>query len=77
MQQTELSGSFLTTREAAQVLGVSLRTTQLWVENGQLDAWKTEGGHRRISRASVYSKEKERLECLLLMIHRLQNEFEC
>lgn len=53
MQQTELSGSFLTTREAAQVLGVSLRTTQLWVENGQLDAWKTEGGHRRISRASV------------------------
>ena len=53
MQQTELSGAFLTTREAARMLGVSLRTTQLWVENGQLDAWKTDGGHRRISRASV------------------------
>ncbi len=53
MQQIELSGSFLTTREAAQMLGVSLRTTQLWVENGQLDAWKTEGGHRRISPVSV------------------------
>lgn len=45
--------AYCTTREAAQLLGISLRTAQLWVENGQLDAWKTEGGHRRISRASV------------------------
>jgi excisionase family DNA binding protein len=44
---------FCTTREAATLLGVSLRTAQLWVENGVLDAWKTEGGHRRINRASV------------------------
>ncbi len=45
--------SFCTTREAAQLLGVSLRTAQLWVESGLLEAWKTEGGHRRILRASV------------------------
>ena len=45
--------AYCTTREAAQLLGISLRTAQLWVENGQLEAWKTEGGHRRISRASV------------------------
>lgn len=45
--------AFCTTREAAQQLGVSLRTAQLWVESGLLEAWKTEGGHRRISRASV------------------------
>lgn len=44
---------YCTTREAARQLGVSLRTIQLWVENGQLDAWKTGGGHRRISRASI------------------------
>lgn len=44
---------YCTTREAARLLGISLRTAQLWVENGQLEAWKTEGGHRRISRASV------------------------
>ena len=25
----------------------------MWVENGLLEAWKTEGGHRRINRASV------------------------
>ncbi len=45
--------TFCTTREAASLLSVSLRTAQLWVENGLLDAWKTEGGHRRISRQSV------------------------
>lgn len=45
--------TFCTTREAAQMLGVSLRTAQLWAERGLLEAWKTEGGHRRISRESV------------------------
>jgi excisionase family DNA binding protein len=44
---------FCTTREAAEVLGVSLRTAQLWVDSGILQAWKTEGGHRRISVDSV------------------------
>ncbi len=44
---------FLTTREAAELLGVALRTVQLWVEAGTLSAWKTAGGHRRIDRASV------------------------
>lgn len=44
---------YCTTREAAEMLGVSLRTVQLWAESGLIEAWKTEGGHRRISRASV------------------------
>ncbi len=44
---------FCTTREAADVLGVSLRTAQLWVDSGILQAWKTEGGHRRINVDSV------------------------
>jgi len=41
------------TREAAKLLGVSVRTVQLWVENGSLEAWKTPGKHRRIFRSSV------------------------
>jgi excisionase family DNA binding protein len=45
--------TYCTTAEAASLLGVSLRTAQLWVENGTLEAWKTEGGHRRIVRSSV------------------------
>lgn len=44
---------YLTTREAAKLLGVALRTAQLWVEAGTLKAWKTSGGHRRITRESV------------------------
>lgn len=44
---------YLTTREAAAILGVALRTAQLWVESGTLKAWKTAGGHRRITRESV------------------------
>ena len=44
---------YCTTREAAKMLGVSLRTVQLWAESGLVEAWKTEGGHRRISRTSV------------------------
>lgn len=35
------------------MLGISLRTAQLWAESGLIKAWKTKGGHRRISRSSV------------------------
>ena len=44
---------FCTTREAAELLGISLRTAQLWVESGLLEGWKTAGGHRRILRSSL------------------------
>lgn len=44
---------FLSTRQAALRLGVSLGTVQNMVENGTLEAWKTTGGHRRIPVASV------------------------
>lgn len=48
----EKSG-FLSTREAAVRLGVSLGTVQNMVEGGTLEAWKTAGGHRRIPVAAV------------------------
>ncbi len=35
------------------MLGISLRTAQLWVESGLLESWKTEGGHQRITRVSI------------------------
>lgn len=43
----------MTTREAGEVLGVAVRTVQLWVEAGVLPAWRTAGGHRRIARSAV------------------------
>jgi excisionase family DNA binding protein len=42
-----------TTSEAARLLGVSATTVQVMVERGELQAWKTRGGHRRIDRASI------------------------
>ena len=49
-----------TTREAAEALGICVRTAQLWVEQGRLRAWKTPGGHRRILRESVNAQLRER-----------------
>ena len=45
--------AYCTTRQAAERIGVSHRTVQMWVENGTLQAWKTAGGHRRITLDSV------------------------
>ena len=50
------------TRLAAETLGVSVRTVQLWVENGTLEAWKTPGKHRRILRSSVEALLAERAD---------------
>jgi excisionase family DNA binding protein len=45
--------AFYSTQEAAALLGVSRTTIQQMVELGQLRAWKTVGGHRRIDPESV------------------------
>lgn len=42
----------MTTHDVATELGVTIRSVQLWVEQGVFDAWKTPGGHRRITRES-------------------------
>ncbi|CAN7736748.1 response regulator [Pseudorhodoferax sp. LjRoot39] len=43
----------LSTLETAKRLGLAVRSVQLMVDRGELTAWKTPGGHRRIARASV------------------------
>jgi excisionase family DNA binding protein len=57
-------GEVCTTREAAKLLGVSLRTVQQWVEQGALRAYRTVGGHRRVARASVQAMLRERKTAL-------------
>jgi excisionase family DNA binding protein len=64
MHKGSVNEAFVTTREAAQRLGVALRTVQLWVESGTLPAWKTAGGHRRVSRAAVEQLHAQRQEAL-------------
>ncbi len=53
MRKIATNDELMTTREAAEALGVATRTVQLWVESGVLAAWKTAGGHRRIARAAL------------------------
>lgn len=48
LNPTPAGGGFLSTREAALMLGLSVGTVQKMVDNGALDAWTTAGGHRRI-----------------------------
>ena len=50
---------YLSTRQSAKVLQVSLGTVQKMVELGELIAWKTRGGHRRILASSL----EQQLQC--------------
>ncbi len=50
---TPETSDILTTQQAARLLGLSTTTVQKMVANGELDAWVTSGGHRRIYRAAV------------------------
>lgn len=51
-EQTDVDAT-LSTRDVAALLGMAVRSVQLMVDRGELSAWRTPGGHRRISRASV------------------------
>lgn len=53
MRKISANDDLMTTREAGELLGVAVRTVQLWVESGVLPAWRTAGGHRRIARSAV------------------------
>jgi excisionase family DNA binding protein len=44
---------FLSTAEAARILGLSTTLVQTLVDQGDLKGWKTRGGHRRISMDSI------------------------
>ncbi|APW37246.1 DNA-binding protein [Rhodoferax koreense] len=50
-----------TTRDVAKRLGLAVRSIQQMVDRGEFEAWKTHGGHRRISRKSVERWEAARL----------------
>jgi hypothetical protein len=52
---------YLTTRQVADMVSLSLGTVQKMVDEGELKCWHTMGGHRRILLSSVkqYLKERE------------------
>lgn len=46
---------FISTATAAQMLGLSTTMVQSLVDKNQLQGWKTQGGHRRISMQSIHN----------------------
>jgi len=48
-----------TSRKAAEMLGVSARTVQLWADAEIIESWKTAGGHRRFSLEQVKKLVRE------------------
>ena len=54
MSSAEFSAEdYCGTSYAAKLLGLSVATVQSLVEKGEIDAWKTLGGHRRIALESI------------------------
>jgi excisionase family DNA binding protein len=58
VHQSQPTGQFCGTTEVARILGLSVGTIQSLVERQELQAWKTRGGHRRISLASVQEYQR-------------------
>jgi excisionase family DNA binding protein len=50
---------YIGTSYAARLLGLSVGTIQALVEKGELEAWRTKGGHRRISMSSLRAYQAE------------------
>ena len=56
---TESPESYCGTTYAARLLGLSVGTIQSLVEKSELQAWKTQGGHRRILMASIREYQRK------------------
>lgn len=50
-----MSQDVCTTQQAASLLGMSVTSVQHLVESGEIEAWKTRGGHRRIPMTAVHA----------------------
>ena len=78
MTRVDHEDPILTTREAAQLLGVAVSTTQAWMEGGALPTWKTPGGHRRVRRSAVLQLLRQHVQASSMTgvdIHALSGEF--
>ena len=56
---TETPEDYCGTTYAAKLLGLSVGTIQTLVEKNELQAWKTQGGHRRISMPSIREYQRK------------------
>lgn len=59
LHPTEPAENYCGTTYAARLLGLSVGTIQSLVEKNELQAWKTQGGHRRISMPSIREYQRK------------------
>jgi excisionase family DNA binding protein len=59
VSHTEPLENYCGTTYAARLLGLSVGTIQSLVEKNELHAWKTQGGHRRISMPSIREYQRK------------------
>ena len=59
LSHSEPVENFCGTTYAAKLLGLSVGTIQSLVEKNELHAWKTQGGHRRISMPSIREYQRK------------------
>lgn len=59
LQTPDTPEDYCGTSYAAKLLGLSVGTIQTLVEKNELKAWKTQGGHRRISMPSIREYQKK------------------
>lgn len=48
-----MDSSYYTTKQIADLFGVTIRAVQLWADKGVIDVIRTEGGHRRIAESEI------------------------
>jgi excisionase family DNA binding protein len=53
--ESDMTEGVCTTQQAATLLGMSVTSVQHLVESGEIEAWKTRGGHRRIPLSAVHA----------------------
>lgn len=75
MQKSSVIIETMSTLIAAKILGVTQRTVQLWTESGVLIAWKTPGGHRKVTTESVNKIIEKRNQAIQSTVAKIQKEF--
>lgn len=62
-----MGDTWLSTKDAALMLGVSQRTVQNWVDDGKIESSRTAGGHRRLAKSTILN---------FVESHNLQSRFQ-
>ena len=73
-QTAEEDANHVTAHQAAKLLGVCVGTVLNLVEQGQLKAWRTAGGHRRLDLAAIMDRVRQRSISMMTSVLVIEDE---